>query len=71
MKIRIKNILTTEPVGQTLTVSGWVRTKRDTGSFSFVEINDGSCLGNLQVIAADSNERLAVSVGVLQIRKAQ
>ncbi|MFT5729965.1 MAG: asparaginyl-tRNA synthetase [Desulforhopalus sp.] len=54
MKTRIKNILATEPVDQTLTVCGWVRTKRDTGSFSFVEINDGSCLGNLQVIAAET-----------------
>jgi asparaginyl-tRNA synthetase len=54
MKTRIKNILATEPVDQALTLCGWVRTKRDTGSFSFVEINDGSCLGNLQVIAADT-----------------
>jgi len=54
MKTRIKNILATEPVDQALTVCGWVRTKRDTGSFSFVEINDGSCLGNLQIIAEDS-----------------
>jgi len=54
MKTRIKNILATEPVDQTLTVCGWVRTKRDTGSFSFVELNDGSCLRNLQVIAAET-----------------
>jgi asparaginyl-tRNA synthetase len=31
---------------------GWVRTRRDSkGGFSFIEINDGSCLGNLQAIA--------------------
>jgi len=31
---------------------GWVRTRRDSkGGFSFLEINDGSCLNNLQVIA--------------------
>lgn len=46
--------MATEPVDQTLTVCGWVRTKRDTGSFSFVELNDGSCLRNLQVIAAET-----------------
>lgn len=51
MKIRIKNILQQQPTGEVLTVTGWVRTKRDTGSFSFVEINDGSVLANLQVIA--------------------
>ncbi len=29
---------------------GWVRTKRDSKTFSFLEINDGSCLSNLQVV---------------------
>lgn len=32
-------------------VSGWVRTRRDSKAFSFLEINDGSCLRGLQVIA--------------------
>ncbi len=32
-------------------VQGWVRTRRDSKAFSFVEINDGSCLANLQIIA--------------------
>src|SRR5947207_2276601 len=30
---------------------GWVRTRRDSKDFSFVELNDGSSLRNLQVIA--------------------
>src|SRR5208283_4342858 len=30
---------------------GWVRTRRDAKTFSFLELNDGSCLKNLQVIA--------------------
>ena len=34
-----------------VTVMGWVRTKRDSKAFSFLEINDGSCLSNLQVVA--------------------
>jgi len=32
-------------------VQGWVRTRRDSRDFSFLEINDGTCLGSLQVIA--------------------
>ena len=33
-------------------VRGWVRTRRDSkGGFSFIEINDGSCFDNLQIIA--------------------
>lgn len=38
------------PVNNVL-IKGWVRTKRDSKAFSFLEINDGSCLKNIQVIA--------------------
>ncbi len=41
-----------EVVGQQVRVRGWVRTRRDSkGGFSFIELNDGSCQGNLQVVA--------------------
>jgi len=41
-----------EAIGQTVVVRGWVRTRRDSkAGFSFLELNDGSCFGNLQVIA--------------------
>ncbi|MGH8020259.1 MAG: asparagine--tRNA ligase, partial [Opitutaceae bacterium] len=33
-----------------LLVQGWVRTRRDSRGFSFLEVNDGSCLKGLQVI---------------------
>src|SRR5689334_16790751 len=32
-------------------VQGWVRTRRDSKDFSFIELNDGSSLPNLQLIA--------------------
>ncbi|RLB88721.1 MAG: asparagine--tRNA ligase [Deltaproteobacteria bacterium] len=48
-KINILTGLDTTP-GQVL-VKGWVRTKRDSKEFSFMEVNDGSCLKNIQVIA--------------------
>lgn len=35
-------------------VQGWIRTRRDAKGFSFLEVNDGSCLGNLQVIVDES-----------------
>jgi asparaginyl-tRNA synthetase len=39
-------------VGKRVQVQGWVRTRRDSkGGFSFIELNDGSSFGNLQVIA--------------------
>ncbi|HUY89955.1 MAG TPA: asparagine--tRNA ligase [Pirellulales bacterium] len=38
--------------GREVRLQGWVRTRRDSkGGFSFLEINDGSCFGNVQVIA--------------------
>ncbi len=38
-------------IGQPLRICGWVRTVRDQKSFSFIEVNDGSTLHSLQVIA--------------------
>jgi asparaginyl-tRNA synthetase len=49
---RIAELLTNEPLHQTVTVGGWLKTKRDSKDFSFLDINDGSCLANLQVIAS-------------------
>jgi len=43
----------TTPVAAIL-VQGWVRTRRDSKDFSFIELNDGSCLRNLQIIARNS-----------------
>ena len=36
--------------GQTLTVCGWARTIRDMKNFGFIELNDGSCFKNVQVV---------------------
>src|SRR6476660_991250 len=43
----------TAPVASIL-VQGWVRTRRDSKDFSFIELNDGSSLRNLQVIARNT-----------------
>src|SRR5438445_9226819 len=37
-----------------ISVQGWVRTRRDSKDFSFIELNDGSTLRNLQIIASNS-----------------
>ncbi len=53
-RIKIDKLLNaSEPISQVV-VNGWVRTKRDSKDFSFVEMNDGSCLSNLQIIADSS-----------------
>jgi len=41
--------------GQTVTVGGWARTIRDMKTFGFIELNDGSCFRNLQVVM-DANQ---------------
>ena len=33
-----------------VSLCGWIRTRRDSKAFSFLEINDGSCLASIQVI---------------------
>ena len=43
------------PAGTPITVEGWVRTRRDSkAGFSFIQVNDGSSLTNLQVVADQS-----------------
>ncbi|MCP4891369.1 MAG: asparagine--tRNA ligase [Rubripirellula sp.] len=50
--IRVEHARQESAVGKNLEVRGWVRTRRDSkGGFSFIEINDGSCFGNLQIVA--------------------
>src|SRR5437762_7097594 len=46
-------IASAEPVAR-IQVRGWVRTRRDSKDFSFIEMNDGSCLRNLQIIAKNT-----------------
>jgi asparaginyl-tRNA synthetase len=36
--------------GDTVTVKGWIRSKREAKEFAFVDINDGSCMANIQVV---------------------
>ncbi|MCK5295294.1 MAG: asparagine--tRNA ligase, partial [Alphaproteobacteria bacterium] len=58
-RIKIFELLKiTTPIDKVL-IKGWVKTKRDTKTFSFLEINDGSGLKNIQVIANDTLENYA------------
>lgn len=40
-----------EKIGSPVLIKGWVRTLRDQKKFAFIELNDGSSLSNIQVIA--------------------
>ncbi|MFT6879524.1 MAG: asparaginyl-tRNA synthetase [Arcticibacterium sp.] len=48
--MQIKDILKLSPTNQILEIKGWVRTKRGQSSLSFVSINDGSTLKNIQAV---------------------
>jgi asparaginyl-tRNA synthetase len=50
-RFKISQLLASEMPMENVVVKGWVRTKRDSKGFSFIEVNDGSCLANIQVIA--------------------
>ncbi|PID72456.1 MAG: asparagine--tRNA ligase [Desulfobulbus propionicus] len=60
--LSIRELLKQAPVGENITISGWVRTRRDSGSLSFVEISDGSSLAHLQVIAEEQLANYASEV---------
>ena len=48
--MKIKDALNSKNSIQELSVKGWVRTRRDSKGFSFISINDGSCLANIQAV---------------------
>ncbi|PQO26852.1 asparagine--tRNA ligase [Blastopirellula marina] len=51
-KISVRSALSADQVGNQVKLEGWVRTRRDSkAGFSFIELNDGSCMGNIQVVA--------------------
>lgn len=56
-KISVKTARDESAIGTQGMLQGWVRTRRDSkAGFSFIEINDGSCQGNIQIIANASLE---------------
>jgi len=53
-RTKINRLLSSEEPADEVLIMGWVRTKRDSKGFSFLEVNDGSCLKNIQVVAEGS-----------------
>jgi len=52
-RLLIKNVLSEGHVGQTITVCGWIRSKRESKGFAFIIISDGSVQDTLQLIVSD------------------
>lgn len=53
-RVKIHSLLQSKIPLDQVQVNGWVRTRRDSKGFSFIEVNDGSCLKNIQIIAPSS-----------------
>lgn len=51
MATTIKELLASTEPNDAVTVSGWVRTRRDSKAFSFLELSDGTCFKTIQVVA--------------------
>lgn len=49
-RTKIVDILIAPEAGSDVNIKGWVRTKRGSKGISFVAVNDGSCIHNLQVV---------------------
>ena len=50
-RTKIIDLLAADAPKEKVLLKGWIRTRRDAKDFSFIEVNDGSCLKNMQVIA--------------------
>ncbi len=53
-RVQIAKILKSQASDKIICAKGWVRTKRSSKGFSFLEVNDGSCLKNLQIIVDET-----------------
>lgn len=52
-RMMIKEVLDKHPLGKTLSVSGWVQLLRKQPPIYFIQLNDGSCIKNLQIVVSE------------------
>ena len=62
--MKVKELLAQQP-GQDVLAKGWVRTKRGNKNVSFIALNDGSTINNIQIVcdAAKFDEELMKQIG--------
>ena len=53
-RIKISKLVKSDAPKDEVLIKGWVRTRRDAKDFSFIEVNDGSCLKNIQIVAGST-----------------
>ncbi|MBT5353548.1 MAG: asparagine--tRNA ligase, partial [Flavobacteriales bacterium] len=50
-RTKVKSLLSEKAKGQEICVKGWVRTRRGSKNVSFIALNDGSTINNIQIVA--------------------
>jgi len=55
IRIKVKELLTSQETGIDVQVKGWVRTKRGNKNISFIALNDGSTINNIQIVVDNSS----------------
>ena len=50
-RTKIKSLLNKKATGQEVCIKGWVRTRRGSKNVSFIALNDGSTINNIQIVA--------------------
>lgn len=60
-KVSIKDLYKNfeDYIGKDVEIDGWVKTVRDSKTFGFIEMNDGTFFNNLQIVFNDSLENFA------------
>jgi asparaginyl-tRNA synthetase len=53
-KPTIASLMKNPPIGKKIKVHGWVRSRRDSKGLSFIVLNDGSTMNNLQIVATEA-----------------
>jgi asparaginyl-tRNA synthetase len=64
-RIPVKELLKIQPNNQEVNVKGWVRTRRGNKNVTFIALNDGSTIHNIQIVAnpAEFDESVLKLIG--------
>ena len=63
-RTRIKEILNREAAGGEVLVQGWVKTFRSSGAVSFIQLSDGSTLGDLQIVVEEATQNYSLAASL-------
>ena len=63
-RTRIKDILNRETAGGEVLVQGWVKTFRSSGAVSFIQLSDGSTLGDLQIVVEEATHNYSLAASL-------